>query len=114
VWIKDLIPFEIKNDTILWVTITQVFPHPDEIYFSAFFEVEDSNQQKILFCMYNNHNQVIFEEGHEIGINQPYMTITYEGNLYLRNDNPANVIFSKPVFEGIEKNGYEFLKKAAE
>jgi len=32
----------------------------------------------------------------EFGIMQPYLTLSYDGNFMLRNDNPSNIV-DKPI-----------------
>lgn len=63
--------------------------------------VEDKNKNAISLGLYNQSGEFkqfkdlvkTFPEGTRIGIKQPYLKLSFSGTLYLRNDNPENIIF---------------------
>jgi hypothetical protein len=65
--------------------------------------IEDKNKDVISFTLYNSIEEKLdFEDvqkyfpiGTMIGIKQPYLKISYYGNLSLRNDNPENIMFEE-------------------
>jgi hypothetical protein len=70
----------------------------------------------------------MYPEGLIMGIKQPFMTISYEGNIILRNDNSSNITF-KPLesivlqnninfnlldhFQHLKENAYKFFRKGS-
>ena len=82
----------IQKDTILWVkTITA----PTQIA-AVILIIEDKNEDVMTICLYNQIDRnkkfiellKIFPAGVTIGIKQPYLNVSYNGNYMLRNDNP--------------------------
>ena len=53
-----------------------------------------------------------FPEGTRIGIKQPYLKLSFSGTLYLRNDNPENIIFLPNVNTPLSAEATEVKNKA--
>ena len=94
--IKDLKVGEIQKNTIMWVATIS----PACYVASVMVVVEDKDKKAISLNMYDDVTKhmkfeqlsKVFPEGLVLGIKQPLLMLPFGGGLWLRNDNPDNIV----------------------